>query len=163
MKWNTTQPIKRNGFESASWTEVDGLRAHYTEWSKSEREKFHILMHICVIQEKWYWWAYLQGRKRDVENEHMDTVGEGESEMNWNGSMDIYTLPCVEQIVSGTLLANTGDQPALCDDRAGWEAGMGERLRREQIRVCSWLIYLVVWQKRMQHHKPIILQLKFKK
>ena len=111
MKWKTTQPIKRNGFESASWTEVDGLRACYAEWSKSEREKFHILMHIYVIREKWYWWAYLQGRKRDVENEHMDTVGEGESEMNWNGSMDIYTLPCVEQTVSGSLLANT-DQPS---------------------------------------------------
>ena len=29
--------------------EVDGPRDYHTEWSKSEREKYHILMHIFGI------------------------------------------------------------------------------------------------------------------
>ena len=39
-----------------------------------------------------------QGRNRDadVENKHVDTVGEGEGGTNWEISIDIYTLPCVK-------------------------------------------------------------------
>ena len=53
--------------------------------------------------EKWYRLAYSQGRNRDtdVENGHVDTVGEGEAEMNWKIGIDIYTLPCVKQKTSG--------------------------------------------------------------
>ena len=29
--------------------EVDEPRAYYTEWSKSEKNKYHILMHIYAI------------------------------------------------------------------------------------------------------------------
>ena len=32
-----------------SCSEVDELRACYTEWSKSEREKYHILTHMYEI------------------------------------------------------------------------------------------------------------------
>jgi len=40
----------------------------------------------------------LQGRNRDadIENELVDTTGEGEGRTNWEKSIDIYTLPCVK-------------------------------------------------------------------
>ena len=58
--------------------DVDGPRDCPTEWSKSEREKYRILMHVCGIWKKWYRWSYLQSRKwdTDVENKCMDTKGE---------------------------------------------------------------------------------------
>ena len=65
--------------------------------------------------EKRCWWTYLWGRngKADVENKLVDTAGEGEGEMSWEGSIDIYTPPCINQIASGKLLYNTGG-PVWC-------------------------------------------------
>ena len=56
--------------------------------------------------EKWYRRTYFQGRNRDadVENGHVDTVGEGEGGANCEIRIDIYTLPCVNYIASGNLL-----------------------------------------------------------
>ena len=34
-----------------------------------------------------------------VDNDPVDTVGEGENGMNWDYNIDIYTLSCVKQIV----------------------------------------------------------------
>ena len=34
----------------------------------------------------------------------MDTVGEGEGEVNRENTMEIYTLPYIKQITSGNLL-----------------------------------------------------------
>ena len=50
--------------------------------------------------EKWYWWTYLQGKSReaDIENRPVDTVGEGEGGMNWESSIETYTLLYVKQI-----------------------------------------------------------------
>ena len=44
-------------------------------------------------KKKRYWCTYLQGRNgdKDVENELVDTPGEGEGGTNWDGSTDIYT------------------------------------------------------------------------
>ena len=44
----------------------------------------------------------------DIENWLVDTVGEGEGGMNWESSMEIYTLPCVKWIASGDLLCDSG-------------------------------------------------------
>ena len=43
--------------------------------------------------EKWYWWADVQGRKRDsdLENGFLD-VSRGEGGMNWGGGIDVYAL-----------------------------------------------------------------------
>ena len=48
----------------------------------------------------------MQGRNRDadVENGLVDVGRGGGGEMNWESSIDIYTLPCVKQIASGKLL-----------------------------------------------------------
>ena len=43
-----------------------------------------------------------------MENGLVDTVGEGESGMNGEGSLNIYTLSCVQQMAGEKLLYNTG-------------------------------------------------------
>ena len=68
-----------------------------SEWSKSEREKqiLYINTYICNL-EKWYWWTYLHGRNRDadVQNELLDTAGEGEGGKNWESSLETYITVC---------------------------------------------------------------------
>ena len=48
--------------------------------------------------KKWYWQTYLQGRNggADIENGLIDTMGKGDSGMNGDSSINIYTLPCVK-------------------------------------------------------------------
>ena len=55
-----------------------------------------------------------------VENGLMDTAGEGEGEMNWESSIDIYTVSCVK-IDSQWEAAIYHRQPslALCDNLGG--------------------------------------------
>ena len=68
-----------------NFSEVDETRAYYTEWNKSEREKEILYINANVWNlEKWYCWACLQGRSRDanIGNRHVDTVQEGEGEIN---------------------------------------------------------------------------------
>ena len=46
-------------------------------------------------------------RDADIEKRLVDTVWEGEGGTNWEGSIEIITLPCVKLIASGKLLYNT--------------------------------------------------------
>ena len=70
--------IKRNTFESSN--EVDEPRAYYTEWGKSERERYILYTNAYIWNlEKWIWIIYLQGSsgETDIENRPMH-VGRGE-------------------------------------------------------------------------------------
>ena len=72
---------------------MDGPRDSYGV--KSEREKQILYISTCMWNlEEWYRCAYLQNRNRDtdVENKHMDTIGEGRNGMNWEIGIDIYIL-----------------------------------------------------------------------
>ena len=52
---------------------------------------------------------------------------EGDSEMNGEGSMKAYTLPCVKQIAIGNLLYRLRElKTGLYDSLEGWER-MGDR------------------------------------
>ena len=55
----------------------------------------------------------------------MDTVGEGESRMNGESSLDICTLPCVKWIAAEKLLHNREPSLTLCDDLEGMGWGEG--------------------------------------
>ena len=71
-----------------SFNEADEPRAYYTEWSKKEKEKYYILTYICIHiwnLGRWYWWMYLQSSNgdADIDNKLVDSVAEGEGEMNW--------------------------------------------------------------------------------
>ena len=62
----------------------------------------------------------------------MSTAGERKGGTGWKGSMDTYTLPCVEEIAHGKMLQSTGSS-APCSDgaeggmRGGWGGGSGGR------------------------------------
>jgi len=64
----------------------------------------------------------------------MDLTGEDEGGMNWDIRTDIYTLPCVNQTASGSLLCSTGSSAwgSAVAWRAGWGWAAG-RLTREGI------------------------------
>ena len=47
-------------------------------------------------------WTMTNG-DADIENKLVYTVGKGEGGMNWDSSIEIYTLPHVKQIASGNL------------------------------------------------------------
>ena len=56
----------------------DGPRDCHTEWTKSEKDKYHMIS-VIVASKKWYKWTYLQNRNRptDIENKSTVTKGEG--------------------------------------------------------------------------------------
>ena len=82
-----------------SSSEVDEPGAHYTEWSKSEKERqrLYIITYTWNL-ERWYQRSYMQGSKgdRDVKNSLLDSVGEGEGGMIWENSIETRTLPYVK-------------------------------------------------------------------
>ena len=63
---------------------MDRPRECQTEWSKSEKDKYHMILLKCETKKKKrYKWAYLQSRTKvtDVENKLMVISGErGEEE-----------------------------------------------------------------------------------
>ena len=74
-------------------------RAYYTEWSKSEREKQILYINAYIWNlERWYQWTYLQGRDGDenIENRLVHTAGEAKGGMNWESSIEAYTLSYVK-------------------------------------------------------------------
>ena len=95
--------IKRNEIKSV---DVDEPRACHTEWNESEKEKQipYVIAYIWNL-EKWYWWAYLQGRNRDTDiknrltdmkNGLTDKAGKGKDGANWVSSTETHTLPYVK-------------------------------------------------------------------
>ena len=71
MQIKTTRYSHKKEWIWVSCCEVNELRACYTKWSKSGREKqiSYINTYICNL-EKWYWWTYLQGRNGDADVEN---------------------------------------------------------------------------------------------
>ena len=126
----------RKEWVSVSFSEVNEARACCTQWSKSEREKRISYINTYVWNlEKQDGWTYLQGRNgnTDVEHGFVDTVRQGESEMNRESSIDIHTLSCVKWITGEKLLYKTGS-PALCWALwwpGGRHSGREAKLKRE--------------------------------
>ena len=78
--------------------EVDGPRAYYTEWSKSERGKQILYINEYVWNlERRYWRIYLQNSSgnTDIENRLADTMEEGEGGTDWQSNGETYTLPYI--------------------------------------------------------------------
>ena len=63
---------------------------------------------------------YSQGRNRDsyIENRLVDTVEEGEGEVNWESSADTCILPYVKQLV-GVAFQDRETNLVLCDNLEG--------------------------------------------
>ena len=77
-------------WNSAICRDVDGPRECHTEWSKSEKSEYRILMHICGIQENGINESILQSRNRDtdIENKHMNTK-RGRGWVGWIGRLGL--------------------------------------------------------------------------
>ena len=70
----------------------------------------------------------------------MDTVGEGEGGMNWESSMETFTLPYVKYVASGNLLSDTGSSsPVLCDDLERWDGVGGGKEIHEGGEKCIYM------------------------
>ena len=73
-------------FEPVRWMNLEPIIA---EWCRSEREK-----------QIWYNNSYMESRKMVlmnlVESRLVDLMGEGKGGMNWESSINIYTLICVK-------------------------------------------------------------------
>ena len=96
---------KKNEFESVlmRWMSLEPVIQ--SEVSQKEKKKY-IYVYIWNL-EKCYWWTYLQGRNgvADIENELVDTVGEGVSGLNGESSSPLQ-YSCLEN----------------CMDRGAWKA-----------------------------------------
>ena len=57
---------------------MDGPRDCHTEWSKLDKDKYHMILLVCGILKR-YKWTYLQNRNRvtDVENKLKLPKGKG--------------------------------------------------------------------------------------
>ena len=106
--------------------------------------------------------VFLRGGSKwdsDIKNRPLNSLGEGEGGMIWENSIEIYTLPYVKQIASGSLILTQGTQ-GQCSVTA-WRDGVtskaGGGLRREGTHVCLWPIHDDVRQKPSQYCKVIIL------
>ena len=127
-----------------------------------ERQIQYINEYIWNL-ERWYRWTYLQGNgNADIVNILVDTVGGGENRMNWDSSVETYTLPYVKQTASGNLRYDTGGsiQGSVTVKRGGVGREVGQRLKREGTYARLWLIHVDVWQKSKQDCKAIILEFK---
>ena len=83
-------------WNNAICSNMDGPKDYHTKWSKSEKDKFHMISLICgILKKKWYKWTYLQNRMTvtELENELMVTKGDGwGSGIDWEFGIDMYTL-----------------------------------------------------------------------
>ena len=102
MQWNITQPLK--GKNSAICRDMDGSRDCHTEWTKSEKEKYHIAS-IWNLKNC-YKWTYLQSKNRvmNVETILMNTKG---------GNFVIQSLSCVQLFVTPWTAACQASYPSL--------------------------------------------------
>ena len=95
--------IKRNKIGSFVEMWMDLETVLQSEVSQKEKNKYHILMHICGIWKNWYRRYYLQSRNRDtnVENKCLDTKGKrGEWDELGDGDWRIYTIDTMYTIVN---------------------------------------------------------------
>ena len=85
-------------WNNAICSNMDGPRDYHTEWSQTEKGKYHMIWLICGILKKRYKWTYLQNRNRvkDVENKLMVTRGKwGKDKLgdwDWHIHTSIYKI-----------------------------------------------------------------------
>ena len=101
--------IKRNEIRSFVETWMDLETVIQSEVSQKEKNKYHILMHICGIQKNGTDEPVF---KAEIETQMQRTnvwTPRGESGgvwggMNWEIGIDMYTLICINQITNEDLL-----------------------------------------------------------
>ena len=96
------------------------MKLEPTIQSKSERERQ--ISHFNAPTwnlERWYQQSYGQGSKEntDTKKRLLDWVGEGESGMIWENSIETYTLAYIKYLASGSFMYDAGHpKPVPCDN-----------------------------------------------
>ena len=100
----------------------------------------------------------------DIGNKLVDTVGEEEGGMNWESSIETYTLlPCKIESQWEFAVSHREFNSVLCDNLGGVDGmGDGRKLQKEGTNVYPWLIHTDVRQKSAQYYKAITLYQKNK-
>ena len=137
-------------------SDVDAHRVCHSEWSKSEREKQILHFNIYIYNlEKWYRWTYLQGRNRDADLaiRHVDT-GSGKGTVGQTGRA---ALTCTHSCVKHVQHRELGSARRLCDDREGWDVGVGGRFKREGY-MCTYNWYCCISRNQHKIVKQLLSQ-----
>ena len=100
---------------------MDEPGAYYTEWSKLERQILYINAYIWNL-ERWYQWSYMKGSKgdTDVNSRLLDSMGEGESGIIWENSIETYTLLYIKEMTSESLMHEAGHSKPVLWDNLEW-------------------------------------------
>ena len=103
IKWNEI------GSFVETWMDLDSVIQ--SEVSQKEKNKYHILMHMCGIQKNG---TDAPVFKAEIETQMQRTNvwtprGERVCVMNWEIGIDIYTLLHIKQIPNKDLLYSTGN------------------------------------------------------
>ena len=131
--------------------EIDEPRAFSTGWSKSEREKqvSYVRAYIRNLG-RWYWWACLQGNKRDTGRADVWTPWGSRGWDEWGDSTyarppmlwgiahthpETYVLPRVNRQPVGTCCVMQGAQTPCSVTTEGW-GGMGADRFKEGRDIC---------------------------
>ena len=71
-KYNEILLSHRKEWDNAICSNMDGPWDGHTEWSKTDKDKYHMILLIWNLK-RWYKWTYLQNRNRftDIENKHV--------------------------------------------------------------------------------------------
>ena len=114
--------IKRNKIVPFTEMWMDLETVIQSEVSQKEKNKYHILLHICGIQKNGTDELIC---KAEIETQMQRTNvwtprEEGRVGMNWEMGIDIYTRLCIKQITKVNLLYSTGNS-VLCGDLNGNE------------------------------------------
>ena len=93
-------------------------------------------------------------RDTDVKNRLLDSVGEGEGGMLWEGSIETCVLSYVEQIAGPGSMQETGCSGLVhWDDREGWDGEGGGRgvQAGDYIYTHGWFM----WMYGNNHHNIV--------
>ena len=100
---------------------MDGRRDYHTKWSKSEKDKYHMISHMWNLK-KWCQWTYLQNRNIliDLEGRLMDTKGEMD-EVDELGGWDwhMHTTICKADNQQGSIVHHRKLYSILCNSLCG--------------------------------------------
>ena len=97
---------------------------------------------------------YNTARDTYIKNRLLDSVGEGESGMNCENSIETCILPYVKQMTSPTSMHETGHLKSVhWDNPEGWNGERDGRGSGWGTCVHLWLIHVNVWQN---HYNKVI-------
>ena len=119
--------MKRNTFESVliRWMNLEPI---------TQKDKYHIVMHIIWNLGRQHWWTYLQGSRgdADTENRLTDTGGGRKERVGWMERVMWDHIHYHQwNTVNGNLLCDSGNpNGGLCDTLRGWD-GVEGRFKRE--------------------------------